>query len=264
MEKHALSVGEVVERTLLVNDADGGLLGANADALDVVGGLAHSLELVVHGVCGLDGGLGVELGGEGDLEEDVLHDVRAVGALELERLALKENIVEAPGLGGQDGGETLLTLLDEEGEVDGARAGVTGSPGLARAGVGRVAVGTEGLAVNPRLRDRIDGLLPVEAKELGDDGGRGDLDEDNVIETDAVVRVEESKTTLDLVCLDHGLEDVMDSQRLSLAGEVISDSEDSAQVVGRMTPYNWKIRMIWNEQCREEVGTNTRLRASSH
>jgi len=55
----------------------------------------------VEGVGNLDGRLGVELCGEGDLEENVLHDVGSVGALELERLALEEDVVEAPGLGGQ-------------------------------------------------------------------------------------------------------------------------------------------------------------------
>ena len=44
-----------------------------------------SWEMEGHG--GFDGGLRVELGGEGDFEEDVFHDIAAVGTLELERLA---------------------------------------------------------------------------------------------------------------------------------------------------------------------------------
>lgn len=83
-----VAVREVVEGPLFVDDADGGVLRADAHALDIVGRLAELLELVVQDVGGLHGGLCVELGGEGDLEEDIFHDVRAVGDLELERLAL--------------------------------------------------------------------------------------------------------------------------------------------------------------------------------
>ena len=98
---HPLSVSEVGKRTLLVDDPHSGLLRPDLYALDVVGGFSEGLELVVEGVGNLDGRLGVELGGEGDLEENVLHNVGSVGALELERLALEEDVVEAPGLGGQ-------------------------------------------------------------------------------------------------------------------------------------------------------------------
>lgn len=58
-----VTVGEVVHGLeLLVNDADAGLVGSASDVLDVGGGLAHGLELVVDLLRGLDGGLGVELG----------------------------------------------------------------------------------------------------------------------------------------------------------------------------------------------------------
>jgi len=102
MRMHPLSVGKVGKRTLLVDDPHGGLLRPDPDALDVIGGLSKSLELVVEGVGNLDGGLSVELCGEGDLEENVLHDVRSVGALKLKWLALEEDVIKAPGLGGQD------------------------------------------------------------------------------------------------------------------------------------------------------------------
>ena len=97
---------------------------------------------------GFDGGLRVELGGEADFEEDVLHHVGAVGALEFEGLAAEADVVEAPGLGGEDGGVAHLAGLGDEGEADGAGGGVAGGPGFARAGVGRVAIGAEGLAVD--------------------------------------------------------------------------------------------------------------------
>src|SRR3546814_5245864 len=46
----------------------------------------------------LDRGLGVELGREADLEQDVLHHIAAERALELEFLATESDVVEAPGL----------------------------------------------------------------------------------------------------------------------------------------------------------------------
>jgi hypothetical protein len=181
----------------------------------------------------------------GDLEENVLHDIAAVGALELELLALKENVVEAPDGSGQDGGNTLLTLHDLESQVDGTLASVTGSPRLAGHGVGGVAVGSQTLAINPGLGDGIGNLLLTEAEHLGDNSGGGDLDEDDVVETDLVVGVEESQASLDLVGLDHGLKDVLDGEDLAtrqvttgLVGSVdpVGDGEDSTEVVGGMTP----------------------------
>ena len=71
-----VTVGEVVHGLeLLVDDADAGLVCTVGDLLDVLGGLAHGCELLVDDGCGLDGGLRVELGWVGDLEEDVLHDI---------------------------------------------------------------------------------------------------------------------------------------------------------------------------------------------
>lgn len=65
-----------------------------------------------------------------NLEENALHDVAAVGALELELVALEQDVIETPARSGEDGVQTALTLLDLENQVDGALAGVTSSPGL--------------------------------------------------------------------------------------------------------------------------------------
>lgn len=236
-----VAVGKVVHGLeLLVDDADAGLVRADGDLLDVGGGLAHGLELGVDLLRGLDGRLGVELGGVRDLEENVLHDVAAVGALELKLLALEEHVVEAPDGSGEDGGDTRLALENLEGQVDGALAGVTGSPRLAGHGVGGVAVGAEGLAVDPGLGDGVGRLLLVEAEHLGDNSGGGDLDENDVVETDLVVRVEESEAALNLVGLDHALENIADGELLAIgevaaglvgAGDPVGDGEDGAKVV---------------------------------
>ena len=114
-KKNSLAIGKVVERALLIDDADGSLLGADANALDIVRRLTSSLEPLVEDVRCLDGRLGVELGRIGDLEEDVFHHVRAVRALELEGPALEEHVVKAPRLGGQDRGQARLAPLDDVG-----------------------------------------------------------------------------------------------------------------------------------------------------
>ena len=116
------------------------------------------------------------------------HDVGSVGALELERLALEEDVVEAPGRDREDGGDAHLAALDEEREVYGATARVSGGPRLAGSGVGRVAVRAETLAVDEDLRDDIDRLVAREAEELRHNGGGCELDEHDVVEADAVER----------------------------------------------------------------------------
>ena len=58
-----IAVSEVVHGLeLLVNNADASFVSTVGDLLDVLGALAHGLELVVDGLRGLNGGLGVELG----------------------------------------------------------------------------------------------------------------------------------------------------------------------------------------------------------
>jgi hypothetical protein len=83
----------------------------------------------------------------------------------------------------------LLTLEHLEHEVHGLLASITCSPRLSGHGVGRVPVSSEGLAINPSLGHSIACLGFVETHHLSDDGGGGELDEDNVVETDLVERV---------------------------------------------------------------------------
>lgn len=85
-----ISVSEVVQRSLLIDDSDGGFLSADGDALDVLGRLAHLLQFGVDGMGCFHCSLSVEFGGVRDLEQNVLHDVGAVWTLEFERLALNE------------------------------------------------------------------------------------------------------------------------------------------------------------------------------
>ena len=70
-----LAVSEVVEGALLVDDTDGGLLGADTDGLDIFSSLAKRFQFVVHDVCSLNCRLSVKFGGVRDLEQDILHHV---------------------------------------------------------------------------------------------------------------------------------------------------------------------------------------------
>ena len=177
----------------------------------------------------------------GDLEEDILHDVAAVGALELKLLALEQDIVETPDRSREDGRNTGLALHDLESQVDGTLASITGSPRLSGHGVGSVAVSSERLSVNPGLGNGICDLRLVEAEHLGDNGGGGDLDQNNVVETDLVVGVEEGQAALDLVSLDHGLENIFDGEDLA-AGQV------ATSLVGPVGPN--RLQQGWRPSCR--------------
>ena len=186
-----------------------------------------------------------ELTWVGDLEQHVLHNVAAVLPLELERLAAKRHVVEAPGRSREHGGKTLLALEHLEHEVHSLLASISSSPRLSGHGVGRVPVGSEGLAVDPSLGDSIAGLSLVETHHLCDDGGGGQLDEHNVVETDLVERVLQRHAALDLVGPDHSLEDVSDLEDLAVAevaagpvcpGDPVGCCEDGAQVVRGVTP----------------------------
>ena len=67
-ERYLLSVSEVVEWPLLVDDTHSGFLCSDTNALDIVRGLAQSLQLVVYDMRGLDRCLSVEFCGVRDLE----------------------------------------------------------------------------------------------------------------------------------------------------------------------------------------------------
>ena len=144
-----VAVGRIVERALLVDDADRRLVRADRDLLDVVAAGPCTCGCSCHRA--FDRGLRVELGGEGDLEQHVLHHVAAVRALELERLALEQHVVEAPGLRGQHRRDSpsrrSCAISARRTARDG---GVAGRPALARAGVRRVAVGAQRSGRRPR------------------------------------------------------------------------------------------------------------------
>jgi hypothetical protein len=141
-----VAIGGIGERTFLVDDADRGLLRAQDDPADVVDPVG---DLGMERHRAFDGGLGMELGRKADLEQYVLHDVAAERALEFERPALEQHVVEAPGLGGEDRGIAHLALAHHQRETNRSRGRVSRRPALARARVRTVAVGAEGSARRP-------------------------------------------------------------------------------------------------------------------
>ena len=64
------------------------------------------------------------------------------------------------------------------------------------------------------------------------------LHENNVVETDRIERVESCEATLNPVCFDHALKDVLESDALALACQVVHDSEDSTEFVRRVCTFN--------------------------
>ncbi len=99
-----VAVGRIVERALLVDNAQAGLVGAKLDGADILRRLAGCEQLCAQRHGSLDGGLRMELGRITDLEENILHHVRAIRPLEGERPAAKEHIVKSPALGSQHRG----------------------------------------------------------------------------------------------------------------------------------------------------------------
>src|SRR3990172_1324576 len=135
-----ISVRRIVQGPVLADDAKGRFLRGELDTLYLRYPIVpiNPVEAVpdpgVERDGALDGRLGVKLGGEGRLEEHVLHHVRPVAALPLERGALEKHVAEAPPRGAQGARLPGSAGGRVEREPHGAARGVAGRPGLAGAG----------------------------------------------------------------------------------------------------------------------------------
>jgi len=113
-------------------------------------------------------------------------------------------------------------------------------------------VSPEGLAINPGLGDGSNGLLSGETEELANDGGGGNLDENDVVEPDTIEGVLEGKAALDFVSLDHGLKNIFNCGDLDALGgvgfgstsEPVSDGKDTTKVIRGVTPLGSKPAVI--------------------
>src|SRR6185295_17637338 len=85
-----IPVGRIVEGSCLADDADRGIMRGENSAFNVGKTVLHE-QVQLHRA--FHRRLSMELGWEGDLEEDVFHHIRTVRALERERPALEEDIV---------------------------------------------------------------------------------------------------------------------------------------------------------------------------
>ncbi len=231
---HAVvAVGRIVERSLLVDDAETRLVGAKLDRADILRGLAGCEQPGAQRHGGLYGGLRVELGRITDLEQNILHHVGAVRPLEAEGPAAKEDIVKSPVLGGEHGGITHLSGPDHEGETNRTAGGIAGRPALAGTGVGGVAVSPQALPVDPGQRQRIEDLPAGQAEHLRDHSGRGYLDQHDVVETNLVEGVLQRQAALDLVGLDHRRQHRAHGERRRPSATAVRESQSAT---ARMPP----------------------------
>ena len=92
-----------------------------------------------------------------------------------------------------------------------------------------MAIGAQRLAVDPRLRDRVDHLVVGAAEHVRHHRDRGHLPQHHVIEADAVEAVLQRDHALDLVRLDHRGQDTS----FILNGVWLRDSQSA---VARMPP----------------------------
>lgn len=148
-----IAISGVDERTLLINNANSGLVGLHVDLLDLIQARSD-LRVQLDGT--LDSSLSVEFlvqislcsqtetiqiitySRERDLEQNVLHDVLLEGSLELERLTLEKNVIETP-LGCRESSLIAhLALQRHQGQTNTTGSSIAGSPRLAGTSVGEV------------------------------------------------------------------------------------------------------------------------------
>jgi hypothetical protein len=165
-----IAIRRIVQRAGLVDDPNRGLVRGEFDALDVRQAIAHEGMQLQRT---FDRGLRVEFRGKGKFEQDVLHHIAAERACQFHGLAAEGDILEAPGFRAQCRWVAHLARQRDEREPDGAAGGVAGRPGFSRAGVGRVAIGSQRGTVEPRVRERVDDLFARAAEESGCDGSGG-------------------------------------------------------------------------------------------
>jgi hypothetical protein len=91
-----------------------------------------------------------------------------------------------------------------------------------------------------RRHDRV----AVEAEQPAGDCSRSDLDEQDVVEADAVERVIEREHALDLVRNHGGDEHLAHRHVVAAARAPVGDGEDRAEVVGRVRPLRGQPRIV--------------------
>ncbi|MNJ50152.1 hypothetical protein D3C77_454140 [compost metagenome] len=205
-------VGQLAD---LGDDADRRLMGGDDDAIDFMQAVTH---LGMQGHRRFTGSLGVELGGEADLEQHVLHHVAGKRLGETERALVfgferqvlvgmaEQHIVEAPLRRSEHPGHTHLASQGHIGQAHASTGGIPRRPGFTRAGIGCMAIGTQGLAVYECMGECRQELLAIGPHEFGAHRRGRHLDQQHVVEADAIEGVFQGYHTLNLVGHDHGVE----------------------------------------------------------
>src|SRR6185312_17539161 len=122
----------------------------------------------------------------------VLHHVTAERPLELEWFAAESDVVETPGLRAECRGIAGFVGRDRVERMDyRAPASITGSPALARAGIGSMPIGTQRAIVDPAVRYRGDHLFAITAQHRGGHGGRSQPHQDHMIHAGAIEGIPE-------------------------------------------------------------------------
>ena len=205
-----VTVGGILKRAVFRNDANGGFLSLDANAVDLIPPIPHRRMQTQS--C-FDGGLPMKLGRKRHLEEDILHHVAAEGSTQPHVTAAKQAVLKAPRRRGECGRRSALARECHQREPHRAAGCITRSPALARAGVRSMAVRSQRASIEKCLTDGRDDLISRSTEHPHRDGGRCHADQDDVVDADSIEGVLQSQHALNLIRLDHGRQDVADVQR---------------------------------------------------
>ncbi|MNC24701.1 hypothetical protein D3C75_727660 [compost metagenome] len=195
----------------------------------------------------------MELGRETDLEQHVFHHVATQGLRHAQLLLLgrlerkvlvgvaEQHIVEAPLRRSEHARHAHLATQGNIGQAHTTAGSITGGPRFARTGVGRMAVGTQRLAVDEGVGQGAQHLLTVGPHQPGAHGGGGHLDQYHVVEANTVEGIFQRQHALDLVSHDHGFEHIAHQQWCFTCGhallrQVIGNRQDAAEVIRWVGP----------------------------
>ena len=127
-------ISQVFQRTSLVDDPKGRLLGPQLNPFDLI-------QPWVQHDRGFHRGLGMKLRRIGDLEQNILDHVAAQGTGKCDRLATEQDILEPPRWSAKRSGLPHLSCPRQQCQSHRTAGCIPRSPALARSGVRCVSVG---------------------------------------------------------------------------------------------------------------------------
>src|SRR5690348_9069227 len=105
-----------------------------------------------------------------------------------------------------------------------------------------MAVSTQRLPIDPRLGKSIDDLRAAGAQQMHDHRNRSNLYQYDMIQPDTVEAIFQCQATLDLICLDHGDQDVTHDERsvsrnCRSAGQPVGNGKYATEIIRGMPPF---------------------------